>query len=286
VLPHNKIDDLIDNSTNQIFDVVVNYKSCPTASDIALLDGPSANRIELQLTYLSTITATGLTKVDISQIAAQPNVAFIEQELGFSGRLTTSVPSICVTPGSASCPGSARGLGFDGTGVNIAIIDTGVDTTHAAFALTPLVGAYNAINNMFGFANQGDDVGHGTHVASIALGQTTVNEGQGVAPHAGLIAVKVLDLVTDATCAPVSWPRIADGLQRVYDQRTAWNVGVINLSLGQWNPVSGAVISDGTDAFSELVNLAESMAWSWWHPLAMKVRVTLALPRQRAHPER
>src|SRR5215467_11532659 len=70
VQPHNKIDDLIDNSTNQLFDVVVNYKSCPTASDIALL----TNHLEMELTYLTTVSATGLTKVEISQIAAQTNV--------------------------------------------------------------------------------------------------------------------------------------------------------------------------------------------------------------------
>src|SRR6266446_4681131 len=34
VQPHNRIDDLIDASTNRLFDVIVNFSHCPTDNDI------------------------------------------------------------------------------------------------------------------------------------------------------------------------------------------------------------------------------------------------------------
>lgn len=258
VQPHNKIDDTIDNSSNQVFDIVVNFRSCPTASDISTLEGFGTN--QLQLKYLSSVALGNVAKSNITQIAAMTNVAFIEQQFGFSSSLTVSVPSICANAGSVSCAGNARALGYDGSGVNIAIIDSGVDTAHAAFAATPLVGAYNAITKTFGFNNQADDIGHGTHVASIALGQATVNEGEGVAPKAGLIVVKVLDPVLNVCGAVGAWGTQVDGLQTVYDQSQsgAWVVNVINMSFIQCD-ANGPVITDGTDAFSQLVNLAESM---------------------------
>ena len=259
VQPHNKIDDTIDNDTsNQVFDIVVNFRSCPTASDIGAISGYGTN--QMQLRYLSSIALSSVARSNITLIAGMTNVAFIEQAFGFSSTLTVSVPSICANPGSVSCPGNARALGFDGSGVNIAILDTGVDINHAAFAATPMVGAYNAITKAFGFNNEVDDVGHGTHVASIALGQATVNEGEGVAPKAGLIVVKVLDANHISCNTPGLWTIVTDGLQTLYDQQqsSAWQVNVVNMSLGQCD-ANGPVISDGTDAFSQLVNLAESM---------------------------
>ncbi|HVM47835.1 MAG TPA: S8 family serine peptidase [Candidatus Acidoferrum sp.] len=256
VQPRNGIDDTIDNSTNKVFDIVVNFRSCPTASDVGVLQGMGSNQVPL--TYLSSIAVSGVAKTNIMLLAGMTNVSFIEQQFGFATNLTVSVPSMCVNAGSVSCAGNVRALGYDGTGVNIAVIDTGVDINHAAFAATPQVGAYNAITKTFGFGgnNVFDGVGHGTHVASIALGQVTPNQGEGVAPHAGLIAVKVFDNNGQAP-----WADTVDGLQTVYNysQSGAWQVNVINMSIGQVDQFGNPVITDGTDAFSQLVNLASDM---------------------------
>src|SRR5260221_4107798 len=92
VQPHNKIDDTIDSSTNTVFDVVVNFRSCPSGSDISTLNSFSTN--QTQLTYLSSIALGNVAKTNITLIAAMTNVAFIEQQLGFATNLTISVPSI------------------------------------------------------------------------------------------------------------------------------------------------------------------------------------------------
>lgn len=79
--------------------------------------------------------------------------------------------------------------GWTGKGVRIAVLDTGVDTTHADLR-TQVV----AEKNFTPSADTKDRYGHGTHVASIAAGTGAVSGGRlkGVAPDAKLLNGKVL----------------------------------------------------------------------------------------------
>ncbi|KOX25650.1 MULTISPECIES: S8 family peptidase [unclassified Streptomyces] len=80
--------------------------------------------------------------------------------------------------------------GYDGTGVRIAVLDTGVDKTHDDLR-TRVVGE----KNFSASPDAVDRVGHGTHVASIAAGTGAKSGGRfkGVAPGAEVISGKVLD---------------------------------------------------------------------------------------------
>ncbi|MYQ86310.1 MULTISPECIES: S8 family peptidase [unclassified Streptomyces] len=78
---------------------------------------------------------------------------------------------------------------YDGTGVKIAVVDTGIDATHP-----DLTGRVVAERNFSGSPDARDRVGHGTHVASIAAGTGAKDARfKGVAPGARLINAKVLD---------------------------------------------------------------------------------------------
>ncbi|MFI1978109.1 S8 family peptidase [Streptomyces wedmorensis] len=110
--------------------------------------------------------------------------------------------------------------GFDGTGVKIAVLDTGVDKTHEDLR-TQVVGE----KNFSAAADAVDRVGHGTHVASIAVGTGAKSGGRfkGVAPGAKVISGKVLDDEgfgdDSAVIAGMEWA-------------AAEGADVVNLSLG------------------------------------------------------
>jgi subtilisin family serine protease len=78
---------------------------------------------------------------------------------------------------------------FDGTGVKIAVVDTGIDATHP-----DLAGRVAAERNFSASPDAKDRDGHGTHVASTAAGTGAKDARfKGVAPGARLINAKVLD---------------------------------------------------------------------------------------------
>ncbi|WP_407837108.1 S8 family serine peptidase [Streptomyces sp. DSM 116496] len=128
----------------------------------------------------------------------------------------------------------AWAAGYDGTGVKIAVLDTGIDATHA-----DLVGQVVAEQNFSRSADAVDRVGHGTHVASTAAGTGARSGGafKGVAPGAKLLNGKVLD---DRGSGSDS------GILAGMEWAVAQGADIVNLSLGapdtpQLDPVEAAV---------------------------------------------
>lgn len=76
-------------------------------------------------------------------------------------------------------------LGIDGTGVTVAVIDTGVDAAHPA--LTGVVASQQDLTG----EGTGDMHGHGTHCAGIVASQDRTRRG--IAPGARVADIKVLD---------------------------------------------------------------------------------------------
>lgn len=114
---------------------------------------------------------------------------------------------------------AAYDAGLTGTGSRVAVLDTGIDATHP-----DLAGRVTDMRN-FTTEDDGDVVGHGTHVASTIAGSGEVSGGllHGVAYGATLLDGKVCELFgcqESAILAGMEWAAADEG------------VDVVNMSLG------------------------------------------------------
>lgn len=107
--------------------------------------------------------------------------------------------------------------GYKGKGVKVAVVDTGVNTSHpalnikAGFSTVPYTKSFN------------DDNGHGTHAAGIISANHPGSGLIGMAPESELYAVKVLDKEGDGAIS-----QVVSGIDWAINQ----NVDVINMSFG------------------------------------------------------
>ncbi|MBE3556792.1 MAG: S8 family serine peptidase [Firmicutes bacterium] len=117
--------------------------------------------------------------------------------------------------------------GETGEGAVVAIIDTGV-YPHPDL-MTPTNRIAGFIDLVQGKTDPYDDNGHGTHVAGCALGNGASSNGQyrGPAPNAKLVAVKALDAQGSGELSA-----IIAGVQWCVQQKQAFGIGVLSLSLG------------------------------------------------------
>jgi len=134
-------------------------------------------------------------------------------------------------------------LGYDGSGITIGIIDTGIDASHPDLQ-GKVIGWKDFVN---GRSSPYDDNGHGTHVASIAAGTGAASNGKykGMAPGAKLVGIKVLSGEGSGSISD-----IIAGVDWAVQNKDKYGIRVINLSLGS------SQSSDGTDSLSQAVNNA------------------------------
>jgi subtilisin family serine protease len=124
---------------------------------------------------------------------------------------------------------------YNGAGVGIAILDTGVDWTHPELA--PLgsrtIALYDAFHNTGDAAYAKDDEGHGTEVAGVAAAAGVNPSAIGVAPAATIISVKVLDSTGSGLDS-----QILSGINAVLASVAGgnpYNIRVANFSLGGYD---------------------------------------------------
>jgi subtilisin family serine protease len=103
-------------------------------------------------------------------------------------------------------------LGYEGDGVVVAVLDTGVDEAHPDLIDTVVV------SENFTVDPDGDQVGHGTHVASIIAGSGAASDGlyRGVAPGVSLLSGKVCEgfgCPESSMIAGMQWAAAEEGAQ-------------------------------------------------------------------------
>ena len=185
----------------------------------------------------------------LDEIAADPRVARVVPVGNYQLDLSDTVPYI----GAAAVQGS----GFDGAGVRVAVLDSGIDYYHAAlggsgvpadyaaddptiieagtFPTSKVVGGYDFVGSVWPVGDEAPDpdplddgllAGHGTHVGHIIGGVG------GVAPGVALYAVKVCSSVS-TSCSGIA---LIQGMEFAADpdgnDDPSDAVDIVNMSLG------------------------------------------------------
>ena len=206
--------------------VIIGYVDKPNQADEDVIRGHGG---KTKYTYhIINAKAVEIPEQAIDRIKRNPRVAYVEEDAkvyALDAELDDSwgVKHICA--------GVVHGGGNTGAGVNVSIIDTGIDYTHPDLDGN-CKGGYDFVNND---NDSMDDAGHGTHCAGIVAAEDDGSGVVGVAPEAHLYGVKVLNssgigYVTDVI-AGINWS-VQNDMQ------------IISMSLGGGNSVSKEAACD------------------------------------------
>ena len=199
---------------------------------VCVLGGMIVKRLPL----VHAVAVAGLSREALETLARRPDVeevaddipifAFSRPSSRASVARSTEIP---VPPGllerqAAEIPWGVRRIRAPevwarsrGEGVKIAIVDTGIESTHPDLK-DRVVDGYSAIGSSWE-----DENGHGTHVAGIVAAIGAPGGVYGVAPRAKLLAVRVLDERGSGTLSD-----LIDGLS--WTSRSG--ADIVNMSLG------------------------------------------------------
>ena len=169
----------------------------------------------------------------LERLASDPAVRRIDLDVGGGGGLIYSVSQIGAD--------TRHAIDNDGEGVVVAILDTGIESSHPSLVGRVVHQACFGANNGSGFCPNGssrqtggrsaeDDAGHGTHVAGIVASDGTVGD-PGVAPGVDLVSIKVTDDCSFAGCF-YFFSEIVAALEYIVLNNESLGVSVINMSLG------------------------------------------------------
>lgn len=163
----------------------------------------SGMQVVTQFRKVGIVVARG-TATQAADAGRRPGVTRVEtpKDVGFAARAVRQVSAHLATRAHEAIGlfRGADGSPLDGTGVSIAVIDSGIDPTHPSFAGGAVVA--NLDCDPFSTdvcADEGDrptdDIGHGTHVAGVAAGrEVTLADGtrvSGAAPGAKIVSLAI-----------------------------------------------------------------------------------------------
>ncbi len=169
--------------------------------------------------YESVSAMAGYIKLaGIKKLERLDNVLQVKLDEQIHINLAESVPAINAD--------DVHNLGFTGEGVNVGVLDTGIDTDHPDLS-DDIIATYHFLyQGLDTGVGAEDDNGHGTFVSGIISSAGNV-ASVGVAPDAGIVAVKVLDYLgigyESDFIAGINW---------IVSHNNTLYVKVINMSFG------------------------------------------------------
>src|ERR1700730_2349789 len=155
----------------------------------------------------------------INSLASLRDVGYIsiDRDIQMLGHVETA-------SGAAAMRQLSGNGGFDGSGIGIAVLDSGLDKDHDSFK-----GRVAASVDFTGAGKTEDSYGHGTHVAGLAAGDDSLSHGGYAAVEniAKVVILRVLDSHGKGTTSAVM-----GALDWVITNRAKYNIRVVNMSLG------------------------------------------------------
>ena len=103
---------------------------------------------------------------------------------------------------------TANDAGYTGSGVNVAVVDTGIDSSHSEFGHVSLRG--DAFGSGSGYNYYQDAHGHGTHVASIIAGRRDGIGMRGVAYDSTLYSYRIANDSGSISLTDSQWASMVD----------------------------------------------------------------------------
>lgn len=166
----------------------------------------------------------------LGAVKSDPRVAYLseDREVALLGAVYGKPASSTTQPAQSLPTGidrvNAEQKTNKGTGVNVAVIDTGIDNTHPDLSAN-VAGGKNCSTGI----SYKDGNGHGTHVAGTIAALNNTIGVVGMAPEAKLWAVRVLD-----NSGSGSWSSVICGIDFVTSKAPANGgpITVANMSLG------------------------------------------------------
>src|SRR5712692_10340199 len=230
--PNKMVTVLVTKTSNKVSSSSI-AKAVPTS---VVQDFPTINTFTLTIPQKAVLN-----------LANTPGVRYVTPNLTMRTTAIDDSQLKTTYEGTLGIPSEWNGLsplGATGQGVTVAVLDTGVNNKLAD--LSSNLVTVNVNKSALGI---GDGHGHGTHVIGIIKGRDAQGRYIGVAPDAQVISVKVADDAGMATTQD-----LITGLQWVYNNRTTYNIRVVNLSLA--SSVAESYASSAIDAYVEQLWLA------------------------------
>jgi serine protease AprX len=214
---------------NSMVTVIVQYRQMPSSSSFKPMQMRGA-AIGSRLHTIRAVTMRVPASM-LAELSKDPNVAYITPDRPVSMTSANEDYTAAVEADVA-----AAQFAQDGTGVGVAIIDSGVADhadLHNASGASRVVYSQSFVA---GDTTTSDKFGHGTHVAGL-VGGTGASSGAGngysakfagVAPNVNIINLRVLDQNGSGTDS-----QVIAAIQQAIALKSTYNIRVINMSLGR-----------------------------------------------------
>lgn len=222
---HGHLKDVARKQPNRTLEVLIHYNPADAAALGKQIKSLGGRALE-QYPFINTMRAEiPANKVDaLSEVAsitwASWNAPINSQAVPDASNVRSEAPFVIGAD-------YAWSLGYDGTGVTVAVVDSGF--TNAKAAEQDMKGRIVAGRDVIKNASPVQDhFGHGTHVAGIIGGSGASASGRypGIAPGAKAVIVKASTNSGQTTEAD-----LIKALQWVFDNRERYGIRVVNLSV-------------------------------------------------------